>query len=534
MMLSNLLKVYMKNSFSLKRLFGFDLKKNRIKTIFTSIAIVYGVCVIVGLFGWMFFDLGRVLDDMGQIQILLSFLGVFLVVFPVFLTLFLASGSLFYYKDYDIVGHLPIKPRTIFLAKLIVMLTMLYVITLIGILPIIFSYFYWQGFSFVALIFFIVSLIVIPLISVAVFSLLSLVIAIVTSRIRFGKLLNIIFLFIIFFGFMLLMLQVNDVDVNPLTGQIDLFKGIADAYPPLTWFTKAIGEQDWLSFLYLIGSHGLLFAGFVYGGARLAAYTNKRGIRVMKHSKKGPVKIQQANIVVTLVKKEFKRLFSGVNYALNTLFGVVITIVLSIASLFFGNEIISYLQTDLGGIVSPELIVVMIIGFSVMMTTTPAVSLSLEGKKLWVIKSLPIEPYKIMYAKIFMNLVLIIPMVFIGTLLFGYSSQISLINQLAMMLMLLAFGVAMSFIYGIINMYIPKFEFSNEVEVVKQSLSVLIAIFAGFAMLAINGLLFYFVLVDLNMALSFLILSIINGLIGAVCWYVVRYQSARIFANYQG
>ncbi len=533
-MLANLLKIYYKNSFSFKRLFGFDLKKSKTKAILIGIGIVYGFVALLGLFGWMFFDLGKTLNDMGQIHILLSFLGVFLIVFPVFLTLFLASGSLFYYKDYDIVGHLPIKSRTIFTAKLIVMISLLYAVAIIGVLPIIFSYFYWQGFNILSFVLVIVLGLTLPLIPIAIFSLLSLGIALVTSKIRFGKLLYIILLFILLFGFMFLMFQFNEVEINPLTGQIDLFKGLGESYPPLKWFIEAVANHDWLSALYLFGSHGLLFVGFIVGAEKLANVTNKRGIRSVTHHRKGKAKLQQTDIVITLVKKEFKRLFSSVNYAINTLFGVVIVLVLSIASLFFADDIMRFLSAEMGGMVEFELIIVFLMGFSIAMTTTPAVSLSLEGPQLWVIKSLPIKPSKIMFSKVTMNMILIIPMVCIGTILFGVTSQINLVNQILMIILLTMFGFTASLIYAVINMFTPKFKFSNEVEVVKQSLSVILAIFAGFTLLALNGVLYAFVLMDLHIAISYAILTGMNVLIAYPFWYIIRYQSQSIFNKYQG
>lgn len=533
-MLGHLLKVYYKNSFSFKRLFGFDIRTSKTKAILIGVSLIYGIVVTLGLFGWMFFDLGKFLKDMDQINILLSFLGVFLIVLPVILTLFLASGSLFYYKDYDIVGHLPIKSSTIFLAKLIVMLTILYTVALISVLPIIFSYFYWGGLDILSLILVIALGLILPLIPIGIFSLISLGIALITSKLRFGKILYIIFLFVFFLGFMFLMFQFNESTVNPLTGQIELFSGLANIYLPLKWFINAISQHDGLSILYLLGSHLILFLAMIYGEGKLAEITNKRGMRSITHHKKGQAKLQQTDIIITLVKKEFRRLISGVNYALNTLFGVVIVVVLSVASLFFGEEISSFLSVEMGGLVTGELIVALLIGFSIAMTTTPSVSLSLEGENLWMIKSLPIAPHKIMYAKVLMNLIMLVPMIFVGTILFGISSQISLMNQLSMMLMFSTFGIAISFMYAYINLLLPKFKFSNEVEVVKQSISVLIAIFAGFTMLALNGVMYWYVLSELDMALAFLILGLVNGVIAIPFWWIVRYQSEKFFLKYQG
>ena len=533
-MLSHLLKVYFKNSFTLKKLFGFDLKQNKGKTILVSVALLYGFGVLFGLFGWMFFDLGKTLKAMNQLDILLSFIGVFLITFPGLLTIFYASGSLFYYKDYDIVGHLPIKPRTIFIAKLIVMIAMLYVIALIAVLPIAFSYFYWQGFNVLSLLLMIVAGLLVPLGTIIVFSFLSLVIALITSKLRFGKIISMIALFVLLIAFMFLMMQVNEADVNPLTGQIDLFKGIADSYPPLTWYRNVIANHDWLQFLYLIGSHGLLFTAFVFGGAKLSEITNKRGIRTVTHHKQGAVKLVQTNVMVGLVKKELKKLFSSVIYAMNSLFGLVLIIVLSVASLFFSEEILSFLQEEMNGLASGDMIVVVIMAFSIVMTMSPAMSLSLEGKKLWILKSLPIPAHQTMFSKVIMNIVIVVPVMVLGTLLFGFSSKISIWNQLTMLVLFLSLSIVTSLLYGLINMLVPKFEYANETEVVKQSLSVFLAILIGFSIMVIDGLLYAYVLSDLNTVWIWLLLSVIHIIMAIPIWYVIRYRSEMFFNKYQG
>lgn len=532
-MLSHLLKIYYKNSFTLKKLFGFDLKKNKGKTILVSVALIYGFGVILALFGWMFFDLGKALNDINQVNILLSFLGVFLIALPALLTIFYASGSLFYYKDYDIVGHLPIRSRTIFLAKLIVMISVLYTITFLAGLPIAFSYFYWQGFDLLSLLLMIIAGLVVPLIPIAVFSFLSLLIALVTSKMRFGKLMSILLLFILLLAFMFAMMQVNQVDVNPLTGQIDLFKGISDIYPPLLWYQKAIGDHDWLSLIYLLGSHGLLFTGFIIGGSHLSVITNKRGIRSISRHHGGELKLQKANIIQNLVKKEIKQLFSSVLYAMNTLFGLVLIMVLSVASLFYGPEINQFLQAEMGGMVTGDLVIVILMAFSVIMTMTPAVSLSLEGKKLWILKSLPIPAHKTMFAKILMNIVITIPVVVIGTILFGFSSNISIWNQVSMIVLFVSLNVLTSMMYSIINMLVPKFDFTSDTEVVKQSLSVILAILIGFSILVIDGLLYAFVFIDFNTVSQWLLLSLLHVVLIVPCWYVIRYQSEHYFNKYQ-
>jgi hypothetical protein len=51
--------------------------------------------------------------------------------------------------------------------------------------------------------------------------------------------------------------------------------------------------------------------------------------------------------------------------------------------------------------------------------------------------------------------------------------------------------VVISILDGIINLYVPKFEFQNEVEVIKQSAGALLGVFGGFFMIILNGGLYY-------------------------------------------
>ena len=126
-MYRRLTKLFIKENFSLKRISGVSFNKSKTKAILIGLAIVYAVVVFFGSFGYMFFNLGEILDEMGQIKILLSFLTVYMIGMSVILILLRASGYLFYYKDYDILSPLPIHPRTVLFSKVTVLLIMLYV-----------------------------------------------------------------------------------------------------------------------------------------------------------------------------------------------------------------------------------------------------------------------------------------------------------------------------------------------------------------------------------------------------------------------
>lgn len=143
-----LLKVYLKD-FSFDRMFQINGSKG--KKIALWAVIIYAFVTVIGGFGYMFFMLADSLNQMNQLQVMINFIAVYSLAAPIMMTLFRASGTIFFYKDYDIVAPLPIKPRVVFAAKLTVMLLFEYVISLILIIPILFSYFYFRGFDVVGL-----------------------------------------------------------------------------------------------------------------------------------------------------------------------------------------------------------------------------------------------------------------------------------------------------------------------------------------------------------------------------------------------
>ncbi len=528
-MYKTLVKLYLKESFSLKRLLGFDLKKSKVKAVLIGLAIVYSLVVFIGAIGYMFFDLGRILDQMGQIKILLSFLTIYSLSLSVIIVLFRASGSIFYYKDYDITAPLPIHPRTILWAKMTVLLLVLYASSFIFTLPIVFSYFYWNGFSIIGFISYLIGFIFLPLVPVLVMSLLSLLIAMLTAKFRRSKIINIVLMFVIFMGIFMISFSMNDVETNPLTGQIDLFAGISNAYPPFEWFINAVHDHNFLNLLYLVGANGILFFLFIHLINGFVQKTNQRGIRanIKKDGKK--IIYQERSVMTALVQKEFKKFFSITLYAVNAGLGPVLLTVLSVASLFYTSQIEGFLGEMVGVGLDVEVMIMALVGFSVAMTYTPAISLSLEGKNFWVIKSLPIKAETVMFSKIVFNLLLIIPIAVISILLFGFSLRIGIVNQLMLILLVITFGILISTLDAAINLWVPKFDFINEIEIIKQSAGAMLGIFGGFGIIALNGVFYYFASPTISLTNLMLLMIIINGILAIPAIYYVKNKSSILF-----
>ena len=532
MKLSGLIKLQLKNNFSFKRFFGFDLKTNKTKSILMILAILYALVALLGTFGYMFFDLGKILSEMNQVHLLLNFAAIYGLGFTMFTVLLRTSGYLFYYKDYEILAPLPIHTRKLFISKLMVLLIMIYFVNFLITVPMMFSYFYWNGFNVLGLFIYLIGILCLPLVPFMFVSMLSLGISLLTSKMRYSKIINMILMIGLLVGFLFLSFSMNSTTVNPLTGQIDLFSSITKYYLPFTWFNQAVDELSFLSLGYLLGSHIVLFMIYVFFVEKLAAFTNKRGIRTQIKYKQKVLKYQEKPVVVSLVEKEFKKFFSSTLYALNSGIGMVLLVIMSVASLFFKADIEGILSQQIGMSVDAEMMILIIFGFTIGMTYTPAISLSLEGKQLWVLKSLPIKPSTVMLSKIIFNLLLIVPIAYISLIMIGISLSINLVSILIILVLILVFAVLVSCMDAVINLYLPKFDYNNETEVIKQSAAAFLGIFGTFALLITLGFLYYFLSDYVSLQINMLLMTLVSGLLCIPFIWIIKEKSEKIFLNF--
>jgi ABC-2 type transport system permease protein len=133
--------------------------------------------------------------------------------------------------------------------------------------------------------------------------------------------------------------------------------------------------------------------------------------------------------------------------------------------------------------IHPIWLIFAVVGFTLSTVYTPAVSLSLEGKNLALIKTLPIHPWVIFKAKIFFNLWLTLPAVVLTMLIAFPMFSFTVFDWFVGLAMLVVFAMLLSVFFLYINLWFPRFDYHHEVEVVKQSLAALLAVFGGFGLL---------------------------------------------------
>lgn len=150
------------------------------------------------------------------------------------------------------------------------------------------------------------------------------------------------------------------------------------------------------------------------------------------------------------------------------------------AILFMGSDRIVEVFGDPRSVVVIERAGAFALGACISMSCTTAAALSMEGKSLWLLQSLPIPVKTIIHSKIAVNFTISIPAVLISSTMMVIGLRMKGISMLVAYLLPVAFGL-MAAVWGMyINFRFPNYEWDNENEVVKQGASALLGLLPGF------------------------------------------------------
>ena len=164
------------------------------------------------------------------------------------------------------------------------------------------------------------------------------------------------------------------------------------------------------------------------------------------------------------------------------------------------------------------------------MNDMAAPSVSLEGRTLWLSQSLPIDPWKILRAKMRVQLLLTsLPMLFASICVLIVWQGTALENVLILILPQLY--VLLSALFGLtIGLTRPNFTWTNEIVPIKQSMGVAIALFGGWLYAIVLGGLFLIVKVPIDPALYLGAFAAVTAAASAALYFWLKKRGSRLFA----
>jgi ABC-2 type transport system permease protein len=245
-------------------------------------------------------------------------------------------------------------------------------------------------------------------------------------------------------------------------------------------------------------------------------------------SKVGSGVLKTGTQAQVLLFKEYRRFISSSTYMMNCGLGAIIMVALAVAAVIKRNSITMLLDSakeifpNASGIAPAVLTIVIFAIVSTCYYTMP--SISLEGKNIWILQTMPIDPMKIFMAKIKMEYILCVPGALILAATVAIITGMSVLTWAAVMIAVLAYITFTAFFGLWINMKRPSFDWTNEAYPIKQGLNPLICLFGEWLLTLILGGIYFFVGAFVPSELYLVVVSAVLFAVsyGIYCWLLTR------------
>ncbi|MFI3209561.1 MAG: hypothetical protein R3Y64_00680 [Peptostreptococcaceae bacterium] len=381
------------------------------------------------------------------------------------------SNNLFTFKDYDFLLSLPIKIRTIITSKLLFMYILNLILSLLIMIPLILVLNSYINLGNINIFLSILSIFLLPIAPMFLSNLIGIIISYFSKNMKNKNIFISIATFIVLA--IIIILQNNVVNISEVANFSEEIKyNIYIVLPTSVLFMNVLKGDAFSLIIYFALSFLTTFIFIVlvsnyFFDIHSFLVNTKQEVKVLKNS------FRKSKVFNSLIKKEIKMLLATPVYTVNTLFGVVTAVGLLIYAKFFSGDIIQVVLIERRLIV----FVPLILGLLFSITPTTTCSLSLEGNKFWILKSLPIPTKKIYLSKIAFNLVINLPICILCSLFSVYIFESNFIWSIIIILFPLMLCIFSSYLGTILNILFPNFEWTNPAIVVKQGLPVLFNLF---------------------------------------------------------
>ncbi len=449
------------------------------------------ICIISAASFSYSYAIGMILNTIGMLKLLPEMMMAVTCVITIITTINKVKGTLFGFKDYDLVMSLPVRTSKVVASRLILLYIINITFTLIIMIPAAIAYGMLAKASLYFYVTSLVTVIFIPVIPMITASFLGTVITVIASKFRHSNLINLIFTFALLTGIMGVSLFTGDSEEK--LGQMSavLIKQVDGIYPLAGMYRKAVCELDVISlmiFLFVSILFFILFATLV-GYKFKAINTCLIATKTSADYKIG--RLEQASPFKALYRKELRRFFSSSLYIMNTAFGVVMMTIGAVATIFLSPETLANIMevpetAGFIGTLAPVLVSVCIT-----MTFITACSISLEGKNLWILKISPVLAKTIFQSKIAVSLTITLPAIILDGILLTVGLKLSFAESVLLIVMPAAYAFFTAISGLIINLSLPNLNWTTEVSVIKQSAASMVATFGGMFAAAFPALLLY-------------------------------------------
>ena len=262
----------------------------------------------------------------------------------------------------------------------------------------------------------------------------------------------------------------------------------ARLYPPAMWFANGAAGSFPFALLFIAVSAALcaLFV-LILNRTFLPLHDRLTAGYHVKNYRLGALKRSGALKAMFLIER--KRFFSSTAWVINTIIGSILIVVLGVAGAAL-SKTASVLLKELSMTQYVSIMLTGILIFCATISPTTSCAISMEGKEIWIAKTLPVSAKLWIRAKLLMNLLLTGPSLLLAIVLLtvSYRSVMTPADMIGTVLTPIA-ALLFTTVFGLyVNAQMPRLDWKNDTEVVKQSGAVLVMVLTGLGLVAVSVL----------------------------------------------
>lgn len=452
-------------------------KKKKQQSLATKVLLTILFVFIIGYLMFAFGAMVYMLDEMalqtGQIWVSLTLASLVASALCVIGSVFTAKTQIFESKDNELLLAMPIPPKYIFLSRIIMLLIVNYALEAIVMLPAIIVHAFVVGFAPLGALFTLLCVLLLPFFTLSLTVLLAWLISIISARLKNKTVISVLFT-VLFMGAYFIacgafggFVGSTSAEEGPVMVDMSGLKKSLIFF----WMGSAMAEGSALSLLF-VALCSIIPAVIVFcllNHSFIKIITTNTGAKRIKYvAKEGKVSTPD----MALFNKEIKRFFSSSAYILNSGMGNIMTIIGAVLLAIVGQNLFPLIE------ISPmfETIIptgaAMLIMFMASMNMVSAPSISLEDRCLWILQSAPIEPKKVLRAKVLTHIVICTPCTLVSSLIVAIALKFSFINLIFCVLSGLSMVLLSAYFGMFLGIKFPKFDWQNETVAVKQGFAV--------------------------------------------------------------
>lgn len=514
----------------LSSLGGSTKKKRRLKAGMLGVTALFGGLLFMGFMGMYGYMISMLLDFANAPQLLISgglILGLFMSLVTGVMKI---PGALFAAKDYEMLAALPVTNGQLYFSKLL----LAYTFSMTGIggisLPFAVVYGIKYGASIGFYLSLLVGLLIVPMLVCAVAGVVAIFISRIASRSRAS---NWIMMVLSLAFLVLVMLFSMSISAMPDSDLITAFAGYSaalDAFLPTRLFTSAV-LGSYLNLFWLLLICGVPFALFAVLSATLFRKANlSMGEKRTRSNFKTErlERIGGKSVSSALFYRELKGYVSFYGYVMNTAAGAILALVFTGMLIFgaqgmFGGDL---LDAELKRTIVLPIFVAMVSYCGVLAPPT-ASGISIEGDRLWILRSLPVSAADIFKAKLKLQLLLMWPVCAIAGAAASVYLGVDVLSGVLAVLVPMAYALLSGLMGLVTNLMLPMLNWKNPMIPVKRGASVIVCMVLGFVALGVPVAIFALIGAEFTLFAAILLAVLLLG--SALVWQWLKTKGAKKF-----